>query len=149
MEYISDKDSRRPVSMKRRLLLAGVFLCLSLLAVASLFAQAEEPQVYVKTVPIMKVLAHPLGYKVLYVKSNMEVAEFYVPYTWFKPAGKGEVVFGTGRAFPYFSVFYVDGEFDHVKLYLVENMSHVSWGAMKKQEGDAARFDVEELDLEY
>ena len=136
--------------MKRPALLSAMIL-LSLLAAASAaWAQdTEEPQVFVKTVPIMKVLAHPLGYRVLYVKSTMEVADFYVPYSWFKPGGKGEVVFGSGQSYPFFSVFYMNGEFDHVKLYLVEKMGHVSWGSMKKREGDVDRFDVDTLDLEY
>ena len=72
-----------------------------------------------------------------------------MPYSWFKPGGKGQVVFGSGRSYPFFSVFYVDGKFDHVKLYLVESMGHVSWGSMRKREGDASRFDVETLDLAY
>ena len=135
--------------MKRPALLPAMILLL-LLAAAAVFAQqSEEPQVFVKTVPIMKVLAHPLGYRVLYVKSNMEVADFHVPYSWFKPGGKGHVVFGSGRSYPFFSVFYVDGKFDHVKLYLVESMGHISWGSMRKREGDASRFDVETLDLAY
>ena len=135
--------------MKRPALLSALVL-LFLLAASAAFAQdTEEPQVFVKTVPIMKVLAHPLGYRVLYVKSTMEVADFYVPYSWFKPGGKGEVVFGSGRSYPFFSVFYVDGKFDHVRLYLVDKMGHVSWGSMKKREGDSNRFDVETLDLEY
>jgi len=135
--------------MKRPALLSALIL-LFLLAASAAFAQdTEEPQVFVKTVPIMKVLAHPLGYRVLYVKSSMEVADFYVPYSWFKPGGKGEVVFGSGRSYPFFSVFYVDGKFDHVRLYLVDKMGHVSWGSMKKREGDSNRFDVETLDLEY
>ena len=126
--------------MKRPVLLA---------ASAAVAQDQDEPQVFVKTVPIMKVLAHPLGYKILYVTSSMQVADFYVPYTWFKSGGKAEVVFGTGAAYPYYSVFYVNGEFDHVKLYLVEKMGHVSWGSMKRTEGDSRKFEVETLDLEY
>jgi hypothetical protein len=136
--------------MKRPALLAAMILSALLFAAAAAFAQdQEEPQVFVKTVPIMKVLAHPLGYKILYVTSSMDVADFYVPYTWFKAGGKAEVVFGTGPSYPYYSVFYVNGEFDHVKLYLVENMGHVSWGSVKRTEGDSRKFDVETLDLEY
>jgi hypothetical protein len=135
--------------MKRPALLSAMVLCILLTAAAAFAQDQEEPQVFVKTVPIMKVLVHPLGYKVLYVKSTMEVADFYVPYAWFKAGGKGEVVFGSGQAYPFFSVFYVNGDFDHVKLYLVEKMGHVSWGSMKRREGDAAKFEVESLNLEF
>jgi len=136
--------------MKRPALFAVMILFALLFVATAAFAQdPEEPQVFVKTVPIMKVLAHPLGYKVLYVTSSMQVADFYVPYSWFKAGGKAEVVFGSGSSYPYYSVFYVNGEFDHVKLYLVEKMGHVSWGSMKRTEGDSRKFDVETLDIEY
>jgi hypothetical protein len=136
--------------MKRPVLLTVAILFALLIAAGSASAQSQEdPQVFVKTVPIMKVLAHPLGYKVLYVKSSMEVVDFYVPYSWFKPGGKAEVVFGAGRSYPFFSAFYMNGQFDHIKLYLVESMGHVSWGTMKRSEGDSRRFEIETLDLEY
>jgi hypothetical protein len=136
--------------MKRPALLSALILLSLLVAAAAAYAQdTEEPQVFVKTVPIMKVLAHPLGYRVLYVTSSMEVADFYVPYTWFKAGGKGEAVFGAGQSYPFFSAFYVNGKFDHIKLYLVDKMGHVSWGTMKKREGDVSKFQVETLDLRY
>lgn len=125
---------------------ATVLLALVLFLVAIFAAQA---QTYVKSVSIMKVLAHSLGYKVLYVKSSMEVGEFYVPYDWFKAAGKAEVVFGGDSSFPYFSVFFKDGEFSFIRLYLKQNIRDVSWGRLPSREGDSAKFDVDELVLEF
>lgn len=131
-------------------ILAAAAVLLALLVPAAAFAQVrDEPQVFVKSVPIMQILAHPLGYKVLYVKGSMEVAEFHVPYSWIKPGGRAAVVYGSGPAYPYFSAFYVDGKFDHVKLYLVENMGHVSWGSMRRREGDSRNYEVESLELQF
>jgi len=133
--------------MKRTVMLVAlVFLVLGVFAVS---AQEQDPKLYVKTVSIMKILNHALGYKVLYLKSSMEVGEFYVPHSWFKAGGKAELVIGDTPAFPYFSVFYRDGEFSHVKLYAHENIGHLSWGRLKRQAGDSSKFEIETLDLEF
>jgi hypothetical protein len=133
--------------MKRTVML--VALVLLILGVFTVNAQEQNPKLYVKTVSIMKILNHALGYKVLYLKSSMEVGEFYVPHSWFKAGGKAELVLGNGPAFPYFSVFYRDGEFDHIKIYAAENIRHLSWGRLKRQVGDSSKFDIETLDLEF
>jgi hypothetical protein len=133
--------------MKRTVVLVAlVFLVLGVFAAS---AQEQDPKLYVKTVSIMKILNHALGYKVLYLKSNMDVGEFYVPHTWFKAGGKAELILGNTPAFPYFSVFYRDGKFDHIKLYANENIQHLSWGKLKRQAGDSSKFEVETLDLEF
>jgi hypothetical protein len=132
--------------MKRATLLLALVLFLA----AIFAAQAQdESNTYVKSVSIMKVLAHTLGYKILYLKSSLEVGEIYVPYTWFTAAGKAEVVFGGDRSYPYFSVFYKDGRFNFIRLYLKDNIQDVSWGRLAFQEGDKAKFDVDELVLDY
>jgi len=133
--------------MKRTVMLVAlIFLVLGVFAVN---AQEQDPKLYVKTVGIMKILNHALGYKVLYLKSSMEVGEFYVPHSWFKAGGKAELILGNGPAFPYFSVFYREGEFDHIKIYAAENIQHLSWGRLKRQAGDSSKFEVETLDLEF
>ena len=133
--------------MKRSIILVALIFIVLGVFVAN--AQQQDPKLYVKTVGIMKILNHALGYKVLYLKSTMEVGEFYVPHTWFKAGGKAELVLGNGPAFPYFSIFYRDGEFDHIKIYAAENIQHLSWGRLKRQAGDSSKFEVETLDLEF
>ena len=133
--------------MKRTVMLVALFFLV--LGVFAVSAQEQDPKLYVKTVSIMKILNHALGYKVLYLKSSMEVGEFYVPHSWFKAGGKAELVIGDTPAFPYFSVFYRDGEFSHVKLYAHENIGHLSWGRLKRQAGDSSKFEIETLDLEF
>ena len=133
--------------MKRTVLL--IVLSLLVLGALAVGAQEQDPKVFVKTVGIMKILNHSLGYKVLYLKSSMEVGEFYVPHRWFKAGGKAELILGDGPAFPYFSVFYKDGEFDHIKIYAQEKIGHLSWGRLKAQAGDSSKFEAETLDLEF
>ncbi len=134
-------------TMKRKIVL--VVLISLLLGVSAVSAQDQDPKIYVKTVSIMKILNHSLGYKVLYLKSSMDVGEFYVPHSWFKAGGKADLVMGNTRAFPYFSVFYRGGKFDHIKLYAHDNIQHLSWGRLKTQAGDSSKFEVETLDLEF
>ena len=96
-------------------------LVLLLAAALPLAAQSKDNPIFVKTVPIMKIYGHPLGYRILYEKSNLEVGELYVPVEWFaRSGGKGDIVWGTDSAYPYLSIFWKDGKFDHVRLYLRE-----------------------------
>lgn len=134
--------------MKRATLAFALVLLLLSAATVTVGAQ-QQPKSYVRSVSIMKVLSHSMGYKLLYLKSSMEVGELYIPYDWFKAGGKAEVVFGGDRAYPYFSVFYKDGEFSFIRLYLKDNIKDVSWGRLVPREGDSAKFDVDELAIEY
>ena len=123
-----------------------------ILACVPAFSQSREEvkDAYVKSVPIVKIYTHYLGYRVVYLKSNYEVGEFYVPLSWFYAAvPKAQIVWGNGRAFPYFSLFWVDGKFDYVRLYLVDNPSDLTWGVMDTREDLSAKFNVEGPPKEY
>ncbi len=78
--------------MKRAvaIVIAGTLLLMGM----SAFAQAQTAQpssaqqgypkeAYVKNIPLIRVFVHPLGYKLLYWKSNMTIGEMYVPLKWF------------------------------------------------------------------
>jgi hypothetical protein len=124
--------------------------CVLLLMLALAAFGQEEPQVYVKSVPILKIFSHSLGYKVLYMKSNMKVAEIYLPHTWFaKSGGKAEMVFGKDPSYPYFSVFYLNGKFDFIRLYVIDDVKDLSWGILKKTEATNAAFGGDTLAIEY
>jgi hypothetical protein len=124
--------------------------CMLLLMLAVAVFGQEQPQVYVKSVPILKIFSHPEGYKVLYMKADMKVAEFYVPHRWLsKSGGKAEIVFGKDPSYPYFSVFYRDGKFDFVRLYVIEDVRDLTWGILKKSEASNAAFNVDTLTIEY
>jgi hypothetical protein len=133
--------------MKRATLLPLVLL---MLGVAAAFGQEQETQIYVKSVPILKILSSSEGYKVLYMKSDMQVGEFYIPHSWLgKAGGKAEIVFGRDPTYPYFSVFYRDGKFDFIRLYVVDDVKDLTWGILKKSEQELARFKVDTLQIEY
>jgi len=115
------------------------------------FAQQQQKDVYVKSVPIVKILSHRLGYKVYYLKQNMDLASFYAPVEWFVgTAGKGKIVWGRKPEYPYFTVVWEDGEFLYIKLYLFENMDHDSWGVFKAADSQVRDvFDIEAPKLEF
>jgi hypothetical protein len=131
------------VTMRRTafLVLLLVFAC------SAAFAQQRaEQKVYVKTVPIAKVYPHALGYRILYFKSTLEYGEMYVPSAWFKfdGVGKGALVWGNTDEFPYMAIYYADGKFDRIVLYLHKNMQHISWGSLPPGIDLASKFDVQE-----
>jgi len=124
--------------------------CLFLLTLAFLAFGQEQPQLYVKSVPILKILSHPEGYKVLYMRSDMKVDELYIPHRWLsKTGGKAEIVFGDDPSFPYFSVFYRDGKFDFIRLYVIDDVRDVTWGILRKTEASNAAFGGDTLEIKY
>ncbi len=134
--------------MKKTIGLVLIFL--AFWSLFSLYAQEQDTKLFVKTVSIIKIYTHSAGYKILYLKSNMDLGEFYVPMHWFtRTGGKGEVVWGDQPSYPYFSIFWVDGKYDHIRLYLQKNLGSESWGILKEGSVDDSLFKVEELNLEF
>jgi len=124
--------------------------CLLLLMLGFLAFGQELPDVYVVTVPILKILSHSEGYKVLYMRSDMQVDELYIPHRWLsKSGGKAEIVFGREPSYPYFSAFYRDGEFDFIRLYVFDDVKDLTWGILRKTEASNAAFSGETLDIKY
>jgi len=123
---------------------------LVLLFLAGVFAAADESDIFVKTMPITKIYTHKLGYKVVYLKSDLTFGEFYVPISWFDTAGgKGVLVKGLDPSYPYFSIFWKNGEFHSIKLYVYRDLQHQSWGTLRQEADVADKFDVETLELEF
>lgn len=137
--------------MKRRVIILTLLLTIFLAGIS----YAENSGYYVKTVPIAKVYMHNLGYRVVYQKSDLNFAVFYVPKKWFDLAGtereepKAELVLTNEPAVPYFSIFWKDGQFDHIRLYLHKNLQDDSYGDLKDPESLNDKFDIESLDLEF
>ena len=132
-----------------------VILVLALLAASAAFGQSrasEVESIYAQTKPIIKILSHQLGYKIYYVNDKNDIGAFYVPIGWFTEAGgKGSISYGSGAKYPYFSIYWVDHKFSHIKLFLIENPMSETWGVLRARSADvAASFQVEApaLDLD-
>ena len=90
------------------------------------------------------------GYRIVYMKSNMQYHVFYCPIEWFLGTAKeGEILYGDGPVFPYFTVYWKDGKFDHIKLYLHKNRAHSSWGDLPSGRDYSDKFNVTEPQLEF
>jgi hypothetical protein len=131
-----------------------VLLVLFVLALgSSVFAQ-ERPKdvqnITVRTVPIVKIYSHQLGYKVYYVGTRGTVSSLYLPVEWFENAGgKGQVTYGLGAQYPYMSIYWVDKKFNHIKLFLIESALSDTWGVLREAPSEIAdKFKVDEPKLE-
>lgn len=111
---------------------------------------AEGSPFYVKSVPITKIYLHRLGYKILFQKSDMNYSTFYVPLSWFtKSAEKGELVVGNEMSYPYFSIFWEDGVFSHIRLYVKEDLNDPTWGELNTIVDLTDKFQIDTLKLEF
>jgi hypothetical protein len=129
-----------------------LFIALLLVVAGVLFAeyQVRGKDIYVVNRQIVKVYAHKLGYKVVFLKENSDLGVFYVPLSWFgKAGGQGEIVWGTDPAYPSFTVYYIDGKFDHVKLYLFKNLNDPTWAVLTPTDTEEQKFSVDTLDIKY
>ena len=147
-------------------ILAGllVFSCFMALSAAPVAAQQAERSVesrwgasniselYYINVPIEKVYPYRLGYVVLFRKGNNELGRAYIPYDWFKVnVKKAELVqLGDGPMWPSMSVFYKEGAFHAVRLYVAKRTSHLTWGNIPSNVNLDDRFqNVESIDLGF
>jgi len=106
---------------------------------------------YYINVPIEKVYPHRLGYFILYRKGGSELGQAYLPIKWFtQSAGKGELVtLPSGPDWPYLSVYYKDGAFSHVRLFIAASYAHQSWGNLPSSANIDEKFNIDELKLEF
>lgn len=111
---------------------------------------SEEGSLFAVTIPIERVYPHRLGYEVVYAKSDLYPGVAYLPGRWFTgAAGKGEIIAVQNSAVPYMTVYYRNGEFSHVRLYVHTSRSHSSWGVLRSGVDLTEEFSVETLDLDY
>jgi hypothetical protein len=138
--------------MKKTFALA-LIVSVMLVMTASVFAQSapKKPDVFVRTVPIIKILTHQLGYKIYYTDTRGNMNHFYVPVKWFTTAGgRGSITYGNGPKYPYFSIYWLDNEFSHIKLFLVENVASETWGVLTARNSAVQdKFDVEAPEIEF
>ena len=134
----------------------AVVLLIGFAALTPLFAQKiseghESEYIYIN-VPLEKIYPYRLGYVLVYRKGVNKMAQVYVPGEWFHDtAGKGELItLPSGKNWPSLSVFYKDGEFSHVRLYIHPWKGHETWGNIPLNVNIDDRFkDVETIELEF
>jgi hypothetical protein len=141
----------RRLVMKKAVFLfaAGLLLLAGLPAFSQAQAQTYTKDAYVKTFAVEKVWVDNLGYVVTFFNSHQQVQNIYVPITWFNkgPNSKAEIIYDSSNRFPYVSIFWADGKFDHINLYVLSNYDSPSWGVLI---GDyASQFNVQDITLNF
>jgi hypothetical protein len=112
-------------------------------------AYADQSDYYYLHLPIAKIYSHPLGYRVVYSPSYGVYKDAYLPFAWFVPGGKGELVFDHGPAYPYMEVFYKNGKFDHVRLYAETDSNSPTWKTLPATLDLSKEFAIDDLKLEF
>lgn len=113
-------------------------------------ADGEDPVIYPMTVYLNTVYRHSLGYKIEYNDSELYFQEAYLPGRWFtEAAGMAEIVYSIEKTVPYMVVYYVNGEFSHLRLFVPESPFHSAWDQLPAGLDLQEAFSVESLDLEY
>lgn len=135
--------------MKKRILIVAI---LAIMVAGFLGAQeaqtSRESELFVHTVYLNQVFRHRLGFKVTYTAENLDFKQKYIPSSWFtQAAGKGEIVHTDSKSAPYMDVYFRNGEFSHVRLFVRDDPNHTSWGRLKNEPGTQEKFNVETLDL--
>ncbi len=123
----------------------------------ALFAQESKPagfptptirdpsDMYPFRLDVVKVYQHNLGYRVVYRVGQNDFAEAYIPMEWFKPGGKAQLIRSNDPSHPYMVVYYREGKFSHVRLFVKDYQRDPSWGILEGGPELASKFQVEEI----
>jgi hypothetical protein len=112
----------------------------------------NESEFYPVIVPVEKVYVYTKGYVVTYRKGPFQTVSAYIPLEWFSgAAAKAELVRqGSADNWPSLVVYYKNGEFSHLRLYVHRDRTHETWGtAISSKELDSRFENVEEIKLEF
>jgi hypothetical protein len=141
------------VDMKK---LSLVVIVASFAAGLPVFAQTSmegrDSEYYYVNISLEKIYPYRAGYIVQYRKGLYQYGRTYLPSEWFtNAAGKGEILtLPSGQAWPSMTVFYKNGEFSHVRLYVHRWQSHRTWGNVPQNVNLDHNFDnIETLKISF
>jgi len=136
--------------MKKFIIFLG-FLAL----VAPVFAQnssGDKPNMYYINVPVEKIFLSSEGYIIQYRNARAVVLAVGIPNEWFSEAGGRAqlLIMPTTSDYPTMSIFYIDNEFSHVRLYVHKAKSHHTWGSIPISTDVSSYFkDKEKFDIKF
>ncbi len=136
----------------RKLIFTLIFLSLVLPLFAQQISPELESNMYYINVPVEKVLLSGKGYLIQYQTSTNMIGTVGIPYEWFtNAAANAELInLPPGKSWPTMSIFYREGEFSHVRLYVHRNKGHSTW-SVTPQGADVSRYfqDAESFTFKY
>jgi hypothetical protein len=129
-----------------------VFLAVGLPVFAQNQKDERDSEYYYINITLEKIFPYRKGYVVQYRKGLFQYGRAYLPAEWFTATGtKGEVIpLPPGKIWPSMTVYYKDGVFSHVRLYVHRLPSHQSWGSIPQNINIDDKFDyLESIKIEY
>ena len=139
----------------KKLIFAAVFIAV-IAAGSPVFAQSippdRESEYYYINITLDKIFPYRAGYVVEYSRGILHNGRAYLPLEWFSAAAsRGEIItLPRGPAWPSMSVYYKEGEFSHVRLYVHRWVSHQTWGTIPQSVNLDGHFDnLEDLALTF
>ena len=134
----------------------AAILIIAFTAICVFGAFAVESDYYARTIRIEQVYPHKLGYKLLYATGQLTFATTSLPQKWFSQASapkgemaRGQTVWGNDPSYPYMIVFWKNGKFSHVRLFLRSNLHDLSYGVIDPREDPTESFNVDDISLEF
>jgi len=112
----------------------------------------NESEYYYVNISLERIFPYQNGYIVDYRRGLHKMGRTYMPMSWFsEPAGKGEILsLPAGSAWPSMTIYYKNGEFDHVRLYVHRLPSHQTWGVIPQTVNIDSQFDnIEDLKIKF
>lgn len=130
-------------SLKKKIIILAIMV-----TVAGIASAFELSSLYVKTVYVSKVYTYEQGYKVMYVKQNLDIGTAYIPLKWVKEK-KAIIVPGNDPLYPYMSIYWKEGQFYRVILYIPDDPRNPAWGFVSKTDQEAEKFNIDTLEMEF
>jgi len=139
----------------KKLVIAAVFVAFLAIG-ASVFAEdlreENQSEYYYKNITLEKIYPYRNGYVIQYRRGINSLDKAYLPMAWFtNSASKGEIIpLPQGKAWPSLSIYYKNGKFSHVRLYVHRIANHETWGVIPQNvDIDSAFEGVEDLNIKF
>jgi len=119
-------------------------------AQADKWGAANTSELYYVNVPVEKVFTYRKGYIVVFRRGANSMGTTYIPYDWFRVhVKKADLVqLKDGSLWPSMTVFYKEGKFHAVRLYVAKRSGHQTWGTLPSTTNVDERFEnVESIDI--
>ena len=134
-----------------------IFLFICIAIALPVFAQPtisenNKSEFYYVNVWVEKVYPSNIGYIVMYRQGVNKIGTVGIPNEWFTDAaGRADLIaLPGGKNWPSMTIFYKNGEFSHIRLYVHREKSHTTWGSVPMA-ADLSRFfeDTDNFSIEF
>ena len=125
----------------KKLIIVLIFMALLSPVFAQDISERNRSDMYYINVPVERVFPTSRGFIVQYRSGNNQITTIGIPNEWFTAAAsRAELIqLPRGPNWPTMSVFYREGEFSHIRLYVHRVRGHQTWGNLP-QSADVSRF---------